>query len=135
MALMVVLGCVRPDHENALSKKREAARGTALTLLVMEPTEREERVVAVDPDSATIKKTVESLKWSPITFVTLKRDAKNWMEASGSLSPEDGLSARYSENGVEHVSARAPKSLSEIVDLLQSYRSGDDRWRSSIEWQ
>jgi hypothetical protein len=118
MASIVVLGCRHPD----------------LTLQVLEPNEREERVVAKNPDSVVIKNTVESLKWSGITFVILKRDSKNWIEGSGSLRPEDGLSARYSEDAVEHVSARAPVSLGEIVDLLQSYRSGDGRWRTMMEW-
>jgi hypothetical protein len=118
MASVVVLGCRHAD----------------LTLEILEPNEREERVVAKNPDSAVIKNTVESLKWSGITFVILKRDSKNWIEGSGSLRPEDGLSARYSEDGVEHVSARAPVSLAEIVDLLQSYRSGDGRWRTMMEW-
>jgi hypothetical protein len=85
-------------------------------------------------DAAIIEKTVKELSWSDITFVVLKVDDKNWIEGSGSLKPRDGLSARYMKNGTEHVSTKAPKTLHEIVALLQSYHAGDGRWQDLLDW-
>ena len=105
-----------------------------MVLLIHEPPEHIERVLARSPDAATIRDAVNGLTWSDLTFVTVKRDNNNWLEGSGSLNPEDGLSARYMANGEEHVAARAPNSLNEIVALLQSFAASDGRWRQLIEW-
>ncbi len=64
----------------------------------------------------------------------LKIDDNTYLEGSGSLRPDDGLSARFFENGKEYVSSGPPESLKQIVLLLQSYRSGDGRWRTMLEW-
>ena len=93
------------------------------------------RVVSTNPDVVTIDRIVRGLPWSDITFVVLRKDETNYIEGSGSLNPSDGLSARYVENGVEHVSRQAPESLRVIVALLASYRSGDGKWRTMIEWE
>lgn len=106
-----------------------------LVLEVHEPPNHAPRIVATNPDATAIKRAIEGLKWDDITFVVLKYDDDNWIEGSGSLRPDDGLSARYVEGGNEYISARPPESLDEIVRLLESYRSGDGRWRAMIEWQ
>ena len=105
-----------------------------MILEVHEPPEDGPREISKSPDAALIDKTVRGLSWSDITFVVLKVDDNNWIEGSGSLNPQDGLSARYMKNGKEHVSAHAPRSLDEIVSLLQSYRAGNGRWQNLIDW-
>jgi hypothetical protein len=105
-----------------------------MILEVHELSANQPREISKNPDAALIDKSVRGLAWSEITFVVLKVDDNNWIEGSGSLNPEDGLSARYMKDGKEHVSARAPVSLDEIIALLQSYRSGDGRWQKLIEW-
>ena len=98
------------------------------------PPDNDVQVISTTPDEALLTSTVKSQEWADITFVVLKRDDANWFEVSGSLNPEDGLSARYSENGEEHVSARAPESLDEGLSLLLSYFRDDRRWRQAIAW-
>lgn len=105
-----------------------------MILEVHEPPDYRPREVSKSPDLALIEKTVKGLAWSDITFVILKVDDNNWIEGSGSLKPTDGLSARYLKDGKEHVSARAPKSLDEIISILQSFHSGDGRWQKMIDW-
>jgi hypothetical protein len=106
----------------------------SMLLVVYAPPDQHDSLVAADPDSSLIERTVRNLPWSDITFVVLKTDEQNWIEGSGSLKPEDGLSARYMLHGEEHVSARAPSSLDELLALLHSYRRGDGRWLQLIAW-
>jgi hypothetical protein len=106
-----------------------------MMLEVHEPPEYVPLAVAADPDRMTIETVVRSLAWADITFVILKIDDNNWIEGSGSLSPRDGLSARYMHAGKEFVSSRPPDSLQEIIDLLDSFRSQDGRWKNLIEWE
>jgi hypothetical protein len=87
------------------------------------------------PNEALISSTVEEQPWDDITFILLKVDDWNWFEVSGSLRPEDGLSARYCEHGEELVAARPPASLDECVQLLLSYWRSDNQWRSAIGWR
>jgi hypothetical protein len=105
-----------------------------MLLVVHEPPDHRDSLVVANPDSSVIERTVRNLPWSDITFVVLKTDENNWIEGSGSLKPEDGLSARYMVHGEEHVAARAPSSLDELLALLQSYRRGDGRWLQLIDW-
>jgi hypothetical protein len=104
----------------------------AMKFFVQDPPNSEVRSLQDDPGAKVIADTVLSLEWSDITFVVLQIDMKNHLCVSGSLN--DGFSADYSEDGQEFVSARAPESLQEMIALLQSYRRGDDHWRSMIEW-
>jgi hypothetical protein len=105
-----------------------------MVLEVLETAGGKQQVVAANPDAETIARVVQGLSWSDITFVVLKKDENNYLEGSGSFNPNDGLSATYMEDGVEHVSRYSPKSLQVIVALLTSYRSGDGKWRTMIEW-
>jgi len=105
-----------------------------MILEIHEPPEYEPREISKNADAAMIRKTVRDLSWSDVTFVVLKIDDKNFIEGSGSLKPEDGLSARYMKDGKEHVSKGAPKSLDEIVLLLLSYQAGNNTWLEMIDW-
>ena len=94
----------------------------------------ESKLISTDPTEQIILDTINNLSWNDLTFVILKIDDDNLMEGSGSLNPSDGLSARYLENGQEHVSSSAPESLQIIYDLLASYLVGDNTWRHIIDW-
>lgn len=111
-----------------------AHRAGTVVLEVFDPPDWKPREVATDPDAETIARTVRGLPWSDITFVVLRKDEKNYFEASGSLDPGDGFSATYVEDGVEHLSREAPESLDVVVALLGSYRSDDGKWRTMIAW-
>ncbi len=73
------------------------------------------------------------MPWNEITFVVLVRDKMNWCEFSGCVA--DGFSARYAEQGQEHVISQPPGSLAEGIRLLTLYLHEDDRWRSDYDWQ
>ena len=116
------------------ARRKEGGPRAAMTLAVSESPACEERVVAQDPDGAAIERAVRGLSWADITFVVLKVDERNWIEGSGSLDPTDGLSAKVVNDGEERVSRHPPRSLEEIILLLQSYRAGDGRWKEMIDW-
>ena len=123
-------------YHRAKSAPKKPLDPQAVAILELcEPSENTPREICKNPDPAVINKTVKDQEWSDITFVVLKFDDNNWIEGSGSLNPRDGLSARYSKDGEEHVSSRPPKSLEEIIALLQSFLSGDGRWQKMIDWE
>ena len=105
-----------------------------MILQVCEPPSCTPRDLAINPDLSTIAAAIRALSWDDITFVVLRLDENTWIEGSGSLRPEDGLSARFMEDGVEHVSRSAPEGLNVIEQLLTSFLLRDDRWRTLIEW-
>jgi hypothetical protein len=72
------------------------------------------------------------MEWSDISFVVLELDNGHCFCVSGSFP--DGFSAHYEEGGTEHVCEQPPESLAEMIALLQSYRSGDKRWRDMLVW-
>jgi hypothetical protein len=69
-----------------------------------------------------------------MTWVTLRRDTGNWLEISGSLQPDDGLSARCRVNGVERISEQPP-DLTTAAALLQAYARDDPGWQALIRWE
>jgi len=69
-----------------------------------------------------------------ITYLIARIDENHLLEGSGSLKPEDGLSAACRIGDVDFVSMNAPESLDEIVDLIYSFAHGDGKWRYMIEW-
>lgn len=105
-----------------------------LRLELHAPPDYTPQLIALEPDAAVIKDTIHAQPWDDITFVVLCRDAESGIELSGSLSPADGLSARYWENGREFVSVGAP-SLQQGIEFLQFYSRGDERWRSVVRWR
>ena len=123
----------RPASD-AVPGNEPSVQPASLILEVHAPPNYHPREISRNPNLAMVEQTVRDLSWSDITFVVLKADDNNWIEASGSLNPQDGLSARYMADGKEHVSAQAPKSLDEIITLLQSYCARDGRWQELIEW-
>jgi len=129
-SLVFMLGCGDKSERTHPVRLKDVP----MILEISKPPGNLPREISKNPDQVLIEKTVRELAWSDITFVVLKIDDKNWIEGSGSLNPRDGLSARYMKDGKEHVSTRAPKSLDEIIALLQSYRCGDGRWQKLIDW-
>ena len=105
-----------------------------MTLEIFEPPSHKPHEVATDPDAEILERTFRSLAWSAMTFVVLRKDELNCMEASGSLDPGDGLSGSYTEDGIEHVLEEPPATLELLLDLLRSYRAGDERWRTMVAW-
>ncbi len=104
-------------------------------ILELSPPPTNDPIILSDsPTRELVASTIQGQPWSEITFIVLRRDEANWFEISGSLDPNDGLSARYSENGQEMVSATAPGTLEEASGLMLSYFDADDRWRQAIGW-
>jgi hypothetical protein len=103
-------------------------------LLVIEPPEYRSVTTAVNPLPRQIEDLMKQMSWKDVSFVLLRIDERHWLEVSGSTKTEDGYSARCCIAGKEYVASRAPKSLSELVTLLSSFRAGDGRWRTLIDW-
>ena len=128
------------EHLDAWENQRLSAIQDRLTqqrpelrLLLLRPEDHELEVISSSPDEATIAATVRDQPWDEITFVVLRRDAKNELGISGSLSPEDGLAVHFCEDGERHVGPLA--ALDEGISLLLSYSRGDGRWRRSVSWE
>ena len=79
-------------------------------------------------------RTVTTLPWQEITYVVARINDDCWLEGSGSLKPEDGLSAACRVSGTDYVAREAPASLLGIVALLAAFVRKDGRWRTMIEW-
>ena len=92
------------------------------------------RVHSIEPDATTIDSVVRAVHWSGFATVMMRKAEQEFLEISGSLRAEDGLSATYMEGETEKVSRTAP-SLDEAISLLQSYAAGDSRYKSLIEWE
>jgi hypothetical protein len=72
--------------------------------------------------------------WSRFATVMMWKAEQEFLEISGSLRVEDGLSATYMEGDTEMVSSTAP-SLDEAIRLLQSYAAGDSLYRTLVDWE
>lgn len=109
-------------------------RARDVVLSILPPATLEPRVVATNPSLEEIREHVFALKWDDITFVTAQIDEDNWLDGSGSLNPEDGLSGMCCIDGTQYVTDDAPESLDAIVDLLHSFVLRDGAWRTSVVW-
>ncbi|TWT32789.1 hypothetical protein [Blastopirellula retiformator] len=109
-------------------------RGAAVTLVLLEGPDYEPRVLDVNPTPEEIDAHVHQQPWDQLTFFVAQLNDNHWLEGSGSLKPEDGLSARCKIGGKEYVTSQAPQSLDEIVALLASFAQKDGRWRTMVEW-
>jgi len=68
---------------------------------------REPTVVTNEPSEAGVANAVRSMDWNRFAFVTLHKDDRNWLDGSGSMQPEDGLSMMLSVDGVQYVTETA----------------------------
>ena len=122
-------GAITP-HSPA--QKREPTR--SMSLLVGQEPNFDLRVHSVDPDGAKVASVVRSVDWSRFATVMMWKGEQDFLEISGSLRAEDGLSATYMEGETEKVSSSAP-SLDEAISLLQSYAAGDARYKTLVAWE
>jgi hypothetical protein len=106
----------------------------SLSLLVGQEPDFDLRVHSVDPDAAKVASVVRSVDWSRFATVMMWKAEQDFLEISGSLRAEDGLSATYMEGETEKVSSSAP-SLDEAISLLQSYAAGDSRYKTLVDWE
>jgi hypothetical protein len=112
----------------------ESVEDEGLTLEIRETPNAERRVLLTNVTPDRIAVAVGALRWSSMTWVTLRRDTGNWLEISGSLQPDDGLSARCRVNGVERISEQPP-DLTTAAALLQAYARDDPGWQALIRWE
>lgn len=71
---------------------------------------------------------LNSLDWLDFNSVTLEKDSKNWMGVSGNLV-RDGLAIVFEENGVQHVSDNAPKTIEELEKALKLFLKNDPEFK------
>ncbi|NNL99558.1 MAG: hypothetical protein HKO62_02325 [Gammaproteobacteria bacterium] len=107
----------------------------SLTLEIFLPPDHQPQTIADNPSASQLAFTIRRLAWDDLTFVVLKYDDENWIELSGALTDDFGLSARYWNDGIEHVAARPPADLDEGTRLLEHYRRGDSLWKQMISWE
>ena len=117
---------------NTLAQKREAPH--SMSLLVGQEPNFDLRVHSVDPDATQVAAVVRSVDWSRFATVMMWKAEQEFLEISGSLRAEDGLSATFMEGETEKVSSSAP-SLDEAISLLQSYAAGDSRYKTLVVWE
>lgn len=134
--LLHFAGCAQQHSKSdgPLSEGSTLPDKTNMILQLYPPPNHEPTTITDAPDAGQVEATIRNQPWDDITFVVLRIDDANWFEVSGSLDPSDGLSAAYSEDGIEHVSDGAPESLDICVSLMLSYLRSDDKWRTAIDW-
>ncbi len=113
---------------------REVESIAPMSLLVGQEPNFNLRVHTVAPDPVQVAAVVRSVDWSRFATVMMWKAEQEFLEISGSLRAEDGLSATFMEGDVEKLSRVAP-SLEEAIRLLQAYAAGDAQYKSVIEWQ
>jgi hypothetical protein len=113
---------------------RKSEPNTRISLLVGQEPDFNLRVHTVEPDATKIDSVVRAVNWSGFATVMMWKAEQEFLEISGSLRAEDGLSATYMEGETEKVSSTAP-SLDEAISLLQSYAARDSRYKTLIKWE
>ncbi len=89
------------------------------------------------PDEALIRETVRRLDWvDGFHHVVLVTAPGEYLEVSGSLNPEHGLSSsyRHDERKLHWVSREPPESVAQMEDLLVSFSLGDGRWERMLHY-
>jgi len=104
-----------------------------LILMVGTEARLQARVHTVHPDAQQIETIVRGLDWSSLKVVILRTDEHRFLELSGSLDPEDGLSGRYVDGAEEMITREAP-SLDDGIRLLQAYAAGGLDWKTLVDW-
>ena len=113
---------------------REREPHARMSLLVGQEPDFNLHVHTVDPDAVQVAAVVRSIDWSRFATVMMWKAEQEFLEISGSLRAEDGLSATYMEGDTEKVSSTAP-SLEEAIRLLQSFAAGDASYKTLVEWE
>lgn len=123
-------------NDNAITPSTPALRSDErrMSLLVGQEPDFNLRVHAVEPDATQVAAVVRSVDWSRFATVMMWKAEQEFLEISGSLRAEDGLSATYMEGDTEKVSSKAP-SLEEAIRLLQSYAAGDASYKTLVDWE
>src|SRR5688572_14249314 len=104
-----------------------------LVLMVATEPGMQARVHTVHPDVQQIEAIVHELDWSTLKVVILRTAEHRFLELSGSLHPEEGLSGRYVDGAEEMITREAP-SLDEGIRLLQAYAAGGPDWKTLVDW-
>ena len=111
-----------------------ADRRERMSLLIGQEPNFNLRVHSVAPDPAKIASVVRAVDWSRFATVMMWKAEQEFLEISGSLRAEDGLSATYMEGDTEKVSSTAP-SIDVAIRLLQSYAADDSRYKTLVDWE
>ena len=94
--------------------------------------------VADAPNRRIIVSTIRALDWETgFHQIILIKEPGVSLEVGGSLNPEDGLSAVYTDEkrNVCEVTSSPPETIEEMVALLMSFLTGDGRWAQMYDFR
>lgn len=88
--------------------------------------DREPTDVTTNPTESDVADAVRSMDWNRFAFVTLLKDDGNWLDGSGCLEPDFGLSMMLSVERIQYVTETAPPTPSSMLPVFNAYLRGDD---------
>jgi len=94
----------------------------------------EDGTVVLDPSSSGLQETLSRLGLPGNGYAVLESAESHYIQVTGSRA--DGYVAEYREGSEQthHSSAVSNLTHQQMIDLLDSYRSGGS-WKSSIDWR
>lgn len=75
-----------------------------------------------------IKETMNSINWKDFHQVILEKNNSDYLEVSGNIT-DDGLSVMYQEKGKQYFIANPPTTVAQMIIILLSYHSGDEKFK------
>jgi hypothetical protein len=88
--------------------------------------DREPTDVTTNPTESDVANAVRSMDWNRFAFVTLVKDDDNWLDGSGCLEPDCGLSMMLSIDRIQYVAEAAPPTPDSMLETFSAYLDGDD---------
>jgi hypothetical protein len=97
--------------------------------------EAEGQCAIVDPQGNEIQSAASLLSLPNRTFLILSRSATSYIQVAIVDSNRHLLEYRDGSDEQQFRSARDDFSTSEVVEILEAYRRGEDSWRNENEWR
>ena len=89
---------------------------------------------AQDPFPHNIREAIEAFKGGTNSFAILAKSELTYMQCSGGESA--GYSLEYQEGSTdEHYECVDELTEEDAIKALQSYRIGDESWRTKFHWK
>lgn len=86
------------------------------------------------PDAATIALSLAELDWEKEIFAKLSRDARNYIQASG--THREGFIVEYQDGAEERFFQAAEKvNIEALKTAFVAYSRRDGSWQSAARWQ
>ena len=87
------------------------------------------------PDAGTIARELDSIGEDGLSLVTLSRDPKNSLTASGTLSEGWGTLLYQVDGATRGADLSMSLRQDKVIQIFQAYAKGDDLWEKEFQWE